>query len=100
MEDYPNYSTSHSELISFIIFIIYSIVLILQVVKWSGSNIKKFIYIITVPTISIIIFLVLAESSVMIVIHYSPQFILLASILIHLLLRNKAKNCIEEKLKS
>ena len=94
MEDYSNYSSSPSETIAFVIFIIYSIVLILQIVKWFGSKIRKFLYLIAVPAISIIIFLILAESSVMIVIHYSPQAILLFSILIHLLLRSKVKNWI------
>ena len=94
MGNYANSNSSPGETLAFLIFIIYSIVLIIQVGKWSGSNIKKILYLIVVPTISIIIFLILAESSVMIVIHYSPQFILLTSILIHLLLRNKAKNWI------
>jgi len=100
MEDYHTYGSSPGETIAFLLLIIYSVVLILQIGKWSGSNLKKIIYLIAVPTISIIIFLILAESSVMIVIHCSPQFILLFSILIHFLLRSKAKNWIEQKVKN
>lgn len=95
MEDPPAYNPTLSETIVFGILIINSIVVILQIVKWSGSNIKKFIYLIAVPTTSIMIYFILEESSVMIVIHYSPHFILLVSILIHLLLRNRVQNWIE-----
>lgn len=96
MEDSLTYNPTHSETIVFGILLINCIVVILQIVNWSGSNIKKFIYLVAVPTTSIMIYLILEESSVMIVIYYSPHFILLVSILIHLLLRNRAQNWIEK----
>lgn len=97
MEDSLAYNPIHSETIVFGILVINSIVVILQIIIWSGSNIRKFIYLIVVPTISIMIYFILEESSVMIVIQYSPHFIFLVSILIHLLLRNRAQNWIEKK---
>lgn len=96
MEDSLTYNPTTSETIVFGILLINCIVVILQIVKWSGSNIKKFIYLIAVPTTSIMIYIILEELSVMIVIHYSPHFILLVSIFIHLLLRNKVQNWIEK----
>ena len=96
MEDSLTYNPTTSETIVFGILLINCIVVILQIVSWSGSNIKKFIYLTAVPTTSIMIYIILEELSVMIVINYSPHFLLLVSIFIHLILRNKVQNWIEK----
>ena len=97
MEDSLTYNPTHSETIVFGILLINCIVVILQIVNWSGSNIKKLIYLIVVPTTSIMIYFILEELSVMVIIHYSPHFIFIVSILFHLLLQNRAQNWIEKQ---